>query len=58
MIHIIKITHAYDLVEWACAKHIAWWRKRGATVKVGALVVFPCDRCTGPSTSVDNGWSP
>lgn len=45
MIRIAKITHAFDLCEWLCAKHIAWWRKRGATVREGKPVDFPCDRC-------------
>lgn len=58
MIHIAAVNLAYDLTEWLCAKHVAWWRKRGATVKVGAPVSFPCDRCPGPSMSVDDGWTP
>jgi len=44
-VHIVHINHAYDWCEWLCAKHIAEHRKRGATVKVGALVSWACDRC-------------
>lgn len=45
-VKIIHINHGFDLCEWACAKHVAWWRAKGATVKVGAVVEFPCDRCS------------
>lgn len=45
VIHIVKITHAFDWVEWLCARHIKERRATGATVKVGALISWPCDRC-------------
>jgi hypothetical protein len=46
VVRICKITHAFDLCEWLCAKHIAAWRAKGATVRVGKVVVgWPCDRC-------------
>lgn len=44
-VFIVKISHGFDRVEWNCAKHIAEHRKRGADVKVGDLVAWPCDRC-------------
>jgi len=47
---ICKITHAFDPCEWLCKQHIAWWRAKGATVKVGKAVDWPCDRCPKEKT--------
>ena len=44
-IHIVFISHGFDWVEWACSRHIAEHRRRGATVRVGDIVWFGCDRC-------------
>lgn len=44
-VFVVKITHAFDFCEWLCQHHIAEHRKRGADVKVGDLVSWPCDRC-------------
>jgi len=45
VIRICKITHGFDICEWLCAQHIAEWRAKGATVRVGRVVEFGCDRC-------------
>jgi hypothetical protein len=42
---IAKISHGFDWCEWLCQKHVDEHRKRGATVKVGKVVTWPCDRC-------------
>lgn len=45
MVNIVFVTLGFDFYEWNCAKCVSAWRKRGATVKVGELISWPCDRC-------------
>jgi len=47
-VSIVEMTSGVTVVAWLCEVHQTKRRADGWSVKVGALLTFPCDECPKP----------